>query len=127
MELEIMVSPLQGTIAKAIYSGMKGIFFDAVLTRTTPSTPDSSTPWVPVAGTSVNYTCKAIDESYSDYQIANSLVGAKDRKILILANSLSVVPQVATDTITINGVTYKLFGEVKTDPATAVWEIQGKI
>jgi hypothetical protein len=126
MELE-MTSPLQGAIAKAIYGGMKSLFLDAVLTRTTPGTPNPATPWVPVTSTSVNYTCKAIAESYSDYQIANSLVGAKDRKILILVNSLSVTPQISTDTISINGATYKLSGEVKTDPASAVWEIQGKI
>lgn len=122
-----MTSPLDGKIAAAINKGFQGVFYDATLTRVTPGTPDPEEPWVPVADTTVAHSCKAIVESYSDYQIANSLVDANDRKVLILANSLAVVPDVATDTITIRGQTYALVGEVKTDPATAVWEIRGRL
>jgi len=121
-----MTSPLSGAIAKAIYGGMKGVFLDATLTRTTPGTPDPDEPWVPVSDTTTDYPCKAIVEQYSDFQIANSLVQANDRKVLILANSLSVVPQLTTDAVTVRGETYQIIGEVKTDPALAVWEVQGR-
>lgn len=120
-----MTSPLLGSIARSIYNGMKGVFYDAVLVRTTPGTPNPSTPYIPATDTTASYACKAIVEQYSDHQIANGLVNASDRKILVLVNSLSVVPQVATDSITVLGTTYKIVAPVKTDPARAVWEVKG--
>lgn len=119
-----VTSPLQGMIARAINNGMRGLFYDAVLTRTTPSV-DPSQPWVQLDSTTTEYTCKAIVEQYSNYQIANGLVDVDDRKILILVNSLDVEPVISTDTITILGMIYQLISPVKTDPARAVWEIRG--
>jgi hypothetical protein len=121
-----MASPLSGSLAKAVYGGMKGLFLDATLIRTTPGTPDPATPWVEPEPTTVPYTCKAIVEQYSDLMVANGLVQVNDRKLLVLTQSLSVTPQLVTDTLTIRSVTYQLIGQVKTDPALAVWELQGR-
>jgi hypothetical protein len=103
---------------------MKGLFLDATLTRDViPDSPayDPADPPVP---SSTDYTCKAIVEVYSDYFRKNGLVDAKDRKVLILADSLSVTPK-ANDRVTISGVTFTVM-EVDTDPATAVWECKGR-
>jgi len=121
-----MASPLSGQIAKAIYGGLRGTFLDATLTRTTPGTPNPSTPWVAPTDTTANYACKAIVEQYSDLMVSNGLVQVNDRKLLVLTKSLSVTPQLVTDTLTIRNVTYQLVGQVKTDPALAVWELQGR-
>lgn len=121
-----MASPLQGKIAAAINKGFQSTFYDATLTRVTPGTPDEDEPWTPVAPTTADYACKAIVEEYSDYHRANTLIEANDRKVLVLADSLSTVPNPATDTITIRGETYTIVPPAKIDPANVVWEIQAR-
>jgi hypothetical protein len=64
-------------------------------------------------------------EKYSDYFSKQGLVQDGDRKVLILANSLSVRP-VVNSRITISGIIFTTI-KVDTDPATAVWEIQGRM
>jgi hypothetical protein len=118
-----MTSPLQGALAAQIYKGMKGLFLDATYTVDVPGT--ITDPADPPAPTPTDYACKGIVEKYSDYFRANSLVDAKDRKVLILAGSLAVKP-VPNARVTIGGVTFAII-KVDTDPATAVWEIQGRM
>jgi hypothetical protein len=101
---------------------MKGLFLDATLTRDVDGT--ITDPADPPAPSATDYTCKAIVETYSDYFRKNGLVDAKDRKVLILADSLSVTPA-PNDRVTISGVTFTVM-EVDTDPATAVWECKGR-
>lgn len=117
-----MTSPLEGKIATAVGKAFASTFYDATVNRTVTADPDPSTPWIPGTATTTTYACKGIVDSYSDYAIANSLVDAQDRKVLILATSLSITPT-DLDTITIRGVTYTVIN-VKTDPALAVWECQ---
>lgn len=120
-----MTSPLQGALAAKIGKAFgKALFYDAVLTRETPGTPDPSSPWIPGTPTTATYACKAIVDTYSDFAVANSLVDAQDRKVLILATSLSVAPT-DLDKVTIRGATYRIIS-VDTDPADAVWECQCK-
>lgn len=118
-----MTSPLEGLIAQKIGAGMAKIFYDAVLTRT--SLGPSLSPGEPGTETETEYACKGIVENYSDYAIANSLVDAQDRKILILATSLAIEPTDG-DEVTIRGETYRVLPPVKTDPAKAVWELRGR-
>jgi hypothetical protein len=118
-----MTSPLSGALAAQVYQGMKNLFLDATLTRDVPGT--ITDPADPPAPTPTAYACKGIVEKYSDYFRASGLVSAKDRKVLILANSLSVTPA-PDDRVTISGVTFTVI-TVGTDPATAVFEIQGRM
>lgn len=98
------------------------VFYDAVLTREIPGT--GGDPFDPPAPTTVTYGCKAIVEGYSDYFKKNGLVDAKDRKVLVLADSLEVTPEPG-DRITVQNITFTVV-TVATDPATALWEIQGR-
>lgn len=119
-----MTSPLEGAIAAKIGSAFASTFYACTVTRTVPGEPDPSTPWIPGAPVATGYACKGIVDSYSDFAIANSLVDAQDRKVLILATSLSITPT-DTDKVTIRGNEYQIL-EVKTDPARAVWELRCK-
>ena len=119
-----MVSPLV-KLPAAIAKALNGIFLDATLTRSTVPASPSYNAWDPPTPSDTAYACKAIVESYSDRYRAEGLVGLKDRKVLILADSLDVTPQ-ANDRITISGVTF-LAVDVQTDPATAVWVVQGRM
>lgn len=99
------------------------VFYDAVMTVDVIPTSPPYDPADPPAPVPVNYSCKAIVESYSDYFRKNGLVDAKDRKVLILANSVAVKPA-AGNRVTIQGITFTIH-EVSTDPASAVWECRG--
>lgn len=116
-----MVSPLSGSLARAVYAAAKGIFLDASLVRKGVS---GGASFDPTAAPETTYTCKAIVEAYSLKARADGLVDVNDRKVLILAESLSVIPAVG-DKITIQGITF-LALEISTDPATAVWEVRGR-
>jgi hypothetical protein len=118
-----MTSPLESALATQIYKGMKNLFLDATLTRDVAGT--ITDPADPPAPTATPYACKAIVETYSDYFRQNGMVDAKDRKVLILADSLTVQP-VPNDRVTISGITFTVM-EVGTDPATAVWECKGRM
>ncbi|HWV44125.1 hypothetical protein [Pseudorhodoplanes sp.] len=62
-------------------------------------------------------------EAYADKFRLEGLVAANERKVLILATSLSVRPQ-PQDRVTIRGITFTI-NDVKTDPAEAVFECKG--
>lgn len=109
------------SLPATINSAFKSIFYDAVMTVDVPQdSPDPADPLPPVP---TPYPCKAIVEAYSDYFRKSGLVDAKDRKVLILANSVKVKPA-AGNRVTIQGITFTI-QEVSTDPATAVWECRG--
>ncbi len=119
-------SLLTGEIAAIVYGAFKDIFLDAVLTRDTPSTnsPDVDR-FDPPLPTSTTYACKAIVEMYSQRLRQDGLIKANERKVLILANSISVTPE-PDDRITIRGITFTICKDgVGTDPALAVWECRG--
>jgi len=118
-----MVSPLQGALAARIGRAFANIFYEATVQRTLMTGPiDPGKPQTPGARTTVSYPCKGIVDTYSDYAIAETLVDAQDRKILILATSISIEPTDG-DRVVIRGETYMIIS-VKTDPAKAVWELQ---
>lgn len=117
-----MTSPLSGSIAKTVGSAFKGIFLDAVLTRDGAPTGPA---YDPTPGAPVTYPCKAIVETYSAFYRAQGLVEASDRKVLVLAASLGVKP-LPGDRITVQGITFTAQA-VSTDPAGAVWTVQGRM
>jgi len=117
---QFVANPLAGSLAKTIGNAMKGLFLDATLLRDTASSnsPDID-PFDPPAPSTTSYSCKAIHDEYSEHDRLAGLVGQGDRKVLILAHSLSVTP-INGDRITIRGRTL-LITDVSTDPALAVW------
>lgn len=119
-----MTSPLTG-LANTIHGALKNIFFDATLKRNVISTTPPYDPADPPAPTQTEYSCKALRDTYSIRDIqGSSTIQQGDVKILILASSLSVTPQ-KRDIITIQGSSFNVI-EYDTDPATAVWVIQGR-
>lgn len=118
-----MASPLEGALARQVGSAFKALFLPATLTRdVVPSSP-AYDPFDPPAPVPVEYPCKAIVEAYADKFRLEGLVAANERKVLILATSLSVRPQ-PQDRVTIRGITFTVV-DVKTDPAEALWECRG--
>ena len=112
-------------MAAQIHSGMKNFFLDATLTRdvVVVGSPDVQ-DFDPPAPTTVDYTCKAIVEDYAAKYRLEGLIQANDRKLLVLANSLSVTPTTG-DRLTIRSQTFHVI-MVGVDPALAVWELQGR-
>lgn len=117
-----MVSPLDGSLAKIIGRAMNGLFLDATLTRDVAQDSPAPEPGNPPVIVTVDYTCKAIVEEFSDFYKLQSLVQANERKILVLANSITTAPM-QNDRVTIRGKTYTVVS-VSTDPALATYELR---
>lgn len=116
---------LDGEIADIIGSEMAFLFLDAVLERDVPGTIVD--PADPPAPTTVQYTCKAIEQQYSTGVMAGGLVDGGDIEVLILATSIAVEPK-NLDRITIRGKTVTVVpsggsgkAAVTSDPAKATW------
>jgi hypothetical protein len=120
-----MASPLSGSLATVIYKAFKALFLDATLSRDTltPGSPDVS--FDPPSPNTATYACKAMVQDYSEHDRLAGLVAQSDRRILILAGSLTVTPT-NQDRITIQNQTY-VISEVSTDPALAVWTCKAGI
>ena len=117
------MSLLEDEIAELVADGLAAadLPFDLTLTRVVPGEPDPAKPWEPVADTVQEFECQGFIDSYSDFWISQGVVQAGDRKISIIAKTLSTVPMPG-DQITARGETYTIVGDVKTDPAIALWE-----
>lgn len=117
---------LTGTIADLINNSMSTFFLTATLIHDTASSnsPDINS-FDPPAPTPTSYTCKAIVDMYSEARRADGFASQSDRKITILAQSLSVTPAV-NDRITIRSATYTILS-VDIDPALAAWECKARI
>ena len=123
MGLPFVASPLD-TVAADIFNAFSGVFYDAVLVRasTTGSSPDIA--FDPPDPTETEYTCKALRTKYSAMLSKEGVIDVNDRKVLILATSISVTPK-PPDRVTIQGTTFTLT-EVDIDPANAVWVCRGR-
>lgn len=117
-----MASPLESAIKKTVGRAFKKIFLDATLTRT--ETTGGGNPWDPPSSTEVAYSCRGIHEEYAEKFRLEGLVEQGDRKVMILADSLSVEPK-AGDKITIRGETFNVI-DVATDPAKATWTCRAR-
>lgn len=111
------------SLPATIASAMSSIFRDATLHRITGRVSDDRGGFT---NTATDDACKALVEDYSQWMTAPGGGGipAGERKILILAATLSAAPK-PTDTITIQGRTWSIV-EVKSDPANATYECRGK-
>lgn len=104
------------------------VFYPATLERDGASTGPS---WDPTPGPPQSWPCRALEDQWSTGSLAGGLVASADRKLLILAHGLPVVPQEG-DRVTIRGYTFTIVSEggsrpaVSSDPANAVWECRGR-
>lgn len=105
---------LPATVAGAFSS----TFRDAALVRDVAVA--GSDPADPPPPTQASFACKALVEDYSERYKLEGTVRESDRKLMILAATLSTTPHVG-DRVTLQGSTYQVIGPIGTDPATAVW------
>ncbi|MGU3496354.1 hypothetical protein ACLBXM_20120 [Xanthobacteraceae bacterium A53D] len=105
------------------------VFYPATLVR--EAVAPGPNDWTGGTVTTTEYACTALATRWSAYHRAGGLVAEGDRKVLILAASLPIVPE-AGDTITVQDETFALVSDggsqpaVSTDPARAVWVCRGR-
>lgn len=92
------------------------------------ATPGIRTPNAISAGTNPttqSFAASGLITDYSAYSVANSLVKAGDRKVMLFGASIAggAVPE-PNDRITIDGTTYTIIGPVGRDPAKATYICQ---
>lgn len=121
-----MVSILDGELAETIADALQdaAIPFAITITRDVPQdSPDPADPLPPIT---TDFPCQGFIDSYSAFDIANSLVSAGDAKIVVIANTLTMPsPPGPGDRVTARGKTYSVIN-VSADPANALYELQAR-
>lgn len=110
---------LDGGIAGIVGRATAGITLSGTLTRASGTTVDSYGD--PVTS-STDYAFRGFREDYSAAYRARAGIPVGDCRIMIVATSLAVAPQV-DDLITLQGKSYRA-RVVSTDPATAMFDCQ---
>ena len=118
---------LDGELASIVADATSFLFLNATLERDVPGVAtDPADPPVP---TTVTHTCKAIEDQWSVGMMSGGLVRSGDANVLILANTLSVVPRsLDRIIISVRGERFVVVGAgtpgrsaVVSDPARATW------
>jgi len=111
---------LDGGIKKIIGNAMQGIFLDFQIIRKT--TIPATNPWEPPVSVDEEYTCKAIVTKFKYMEIDGERVKSEDRKILILAEGLNIIPEMG-DYIKGESETkrYQIVSDVTKDPSGATF------
>lgn len=121
------MSLLEGELAEIIGDALEAadLPYPVKLVRVVPGEVDPETPWIEPEDDLVEFDCMGWVEEYSDYRMANAMVQANDRKVMVTATSLSTTPKVG-GLLVAQGRTYSVT-EIGTDPATAAWELKGRL
>lgn len=98
---------------------------EAFIVRNDTST---STPWDPQAGSPIEYPCTVVMTYYSDALLGGTSIKQGDKKIILAAADLPIVPQ-TTDKINVDGETFVIVNVKKIAPARTplVYEIQARL
>src|SRR5882672_4458245 len=101
------MSILEGDLAEAVTAALTdaGVPYAVTVTRTTPGTPNPSTPWIPGVPVVTPHACRGWTEAYDDATVDGTVIDAKDVKVLVLASTVDIEPR-DTDTITVAGATF---------------------
>ncbi|MDF1599719.1 hypothetical protein PZ895_08005 [Mesorhizobium sp. YIM 152430] len=120
------MSLLEGELANIIGDALVSadIPYDVTIIRLTSGESDPSTPWIPGEPTLTEYTGKGFVDSYSVFERAASSIETGDIKIVLVANTFSIVPNPA-DEIRARGVIYNVI-DVQPDPARATYAVQAR-
>lgn len=112
---------LDGKIAKVVRSGLKqaGMYKPATLVKSTAGTRSPGSLAAGTNPTAASYSCEGFVTTTSKLKIGGTLVEASDRVIVLLGDSLSVVPA-TRDRITIESMTQNIVG-VDRDAASATY------
>jgi len=118
--MSILEGELADDIAAALDSA--GIPFAVTITRDVPQeSPDPADPLPPI---STDFACNGFIDDWDASYLASSLVERGDVKIVIIANSIAIVP-VAGDRVMVRGKTYSVLN-VSADPALATYTLQAR-
>lgn len=117
---------LDGQIKATIFNAARSTFLDYTVRNPNQGTYDKNTQAFTGGAAPTSYPCKGITEEYTDRERENSSITEKDRKIIILAGSIPVMPKLGWEVEDDNGNKYEIVGPVKTDPAGATYTIQGR-
>ncbi len=110
---------IAGIIATEIGPGV----LPATLIKVTPGTRDPFNVTIGMRPTETIFTGRGFIDDYQDKQIDGTLVKTGDRKITLIGDTFSAIPE-PTDKIIIEGFTHRIVNPVKRDPAAATYECQ---
>lgn len=111
---------LDGGIKQIVGNALTGIFLDFTLIQKTITEPTN--PWESATSTETSTACKAINAKFKYSEIDGERIKQEDRKIIILAEGLSVVPTMG-DLLKQSGETrrYEIVSPVMKDAAGATY------
>ena len=111
---------LDGGIKSIIGGALKGIFLDFNIIRKVTVAADN--PWEPPISIDSETACKAIVTRFKYMEIDGERVKTEDRKVLILADGLTISPEIG-DYISGASETkrYQIVSAVTKDPAGATF------
>ncbi len=116
---------LDGGIKSIVGNALQGVFLDFSIIKKTVTA--GSDPWEPSITTETVTACKAIVTRFKYHEIDGERVKMEDRKIIILAEGLAVVPEIGDY---IKGSTdsrrYQVVSPVTKDPAGATYVVQAR-
>lgn len=120
---ELFGVDVSGLIAEHVGPGV----FDATLIKITRGARVSGKLTQGVPKTRTSSSGKGFVETYDDRFIDGTLIKSSDRKITLIADTFpsGIVPNLK-DEITIQGLTYTIVGDIKSDPANATYECQSR-
>lgn len=106
----------------AIAEALDDVFRDAVLLVPGAQVTDGQGGYT--SGPPTEHPCKALVDDYSDMRRSSRGIPANDRKIIILAATLTVSPALG-QSIRAEGRDWSIIA-LSRDPAAATWEVQGR-
>ena len=114
---------LDGGIKTIIGNALPFLFLDFTIIRSTTTAPTN--PWENPTVTETEYHCKAIITKFKYHEIDGEKIKAEDHKILFLADSMTVEPEI-DDRVQRVGETrrYLIVSPVRKDPAGATFTAQ---
>lgn len=120
------MSLLIDEIAELVADGLEAgdLPFAIIIRHIIPGEVDESQTWEPVEPVIVEYQCQGFIDTYSAFYHANQLVQDGDQKVVIVANTLAVVPEPGME-VTARGQTMTIIA-VEPDPAIATWTLQAR-
>lgn len=121
------MAALLDSLATELYAGFKNKLRKGLLKRTAlASSGGLNSLGDPVDTDETEWPCQGFVDSYSDKFRPSDGVPSADAKVFIFAKSLPSGVRPEKDDIAEmpTGTAYQLGSDIKTDPATALWECQ---
>jgi hypothetical protein len=97
---------------------------DLVYQEVTQVPVDPDKPWQGAVERVSVHSCRGFVDTFSRFEIAQSLVEANDRKVVIAADTLDVEPT-ERGRVVVGGETLSIVS-VRSDPLGAAWEVQAR-